>query len=89
VQAGRIRGITLRILAAASKLKERPVLLSEAIDQLQAGHDRFEAARAVADLGQAQRALGQKSRSRMTYRFAETVAKQCGAKPLLHAMRLA
>jgi DNA-binding CsgD family transcriptional regulator len=88
-QAGRVRGITLRLLAAASKLKDRPALLNEAIDLLQAGRDRLEVARAVVDLGQAQHALGQMSRARMTYRFAETVAKQCCAKPLLIATRLA
>jgi DNA-binding CsgD family transcriptional regulator len=85
----RTRGISLRMLAATSDLKQRPSLLRQAIDVLQSCGDRLELARALADLSKAQRALGEPTRARMTARFASRVAEECHAEPLLRVTQIA
>ncbi|MEV0131648.1 LuxR C-terminal-related transcriptional regulator [Dactylosporangium sp. NPDC050688] len=65
----RTRGITTRILAAASDLTERPALLRTAIDQLQASGDRLELVRAFADLSEALHALGDETQARLMMRM--------------------
>lgn len=65
----RTRGITTRILAAASDLPDRPALLRTAIDQLQASGDRLELVRAFADLSEALHALGDETQARLMMRM--------------------
>jgi DNA-binding CsgD family transcriptional regulator len=77
----RTRGITLRVLAAASEPHSRPPLLKEAVEALKEGGDRLELAWALADLSSAQRALGQTGHARTTGRFASQVARTCQAFP--------
>ncbi|GAA0914508.1 AAA family ATPase [Nonomuraea longicatena] len=77
----RTRGITLRVLAAASEQRRRPPLLKEAVEALKEGGDRLELAWALADLSSAQRALGQTGHARTTGRFASQVARTCQAFP--------
>jgi DNA-binding CsgD family transcriptional regulator len=85
----RTRGISLRLLAATSDLRQRPSLLRQAIDVLQSCGDRLELARALADLSGAQRALGEPNRARLTGRFASRVAEECHAQPLLRVIQIA
>ncbi len=65
----RTRGITTRILAAASDLPDRPALLRTAIDQLQVSGDRLELVRAFADLSEALHALGDETQARLMMRM--------------------
>jgi DNA-binding CsgD family transcriptional regulator len=78
----RAYGMSLRVLAAASSPAERVPLLTEATEVLRECGDRFEAARAFADLSSAQLDLGKPREARVTRRRAERLAKQCGAAGL-------
>ncbi len=78
----RSRGVALRVLAAASELKQRPRLLREAADVLRTCCDPFELAKTLADLGEAHQALGEPARARMLVRQAWHLAKRCQAEPL-------
>ncbi|MCD9140476.1 helix-turn-helix transcriptional regulator [Streptomyces albireticuli] len=78
----RSRGVALRVLAAARDLKQRPLLLREAVDLLQAAGDRVELVRALAELSRAHHGLGEFNRARMMGRRAMQVAKDCGAEEL-------
>ncbi|MBB5119016.1 hypothetical protein AF335_16060 [Streptomyces eurocidicus] len=78
----RSRGVALRVLAAARDVKQRPLLLREAVDLLQAAGDRVELVRALAELSRAHHGLGEFNRARMMGRRAMQVAKDCGAEEL-------
>ncbi len=80
---GRVRGVTLRLLAATSDLKSRTALLRESVDTLNACDDRFEVAHSLADLSQAYQALKQLSWARSTLRLAAQAARECHAESLL------
>lgn len=73
----RTRGISLRVLAAASDLRQRLPLLREAINLLQGCGDRFQLARALGELSQAHHELGDFSRARMLARWAAQQAEAC------------
>jgi len=73
---GRTRGLSLRVLAAASPLRHRPGILREAVDVLQQGGDLHELAGALADLSVAQHELGDAGEARQTDRLAAHVATQ-------------
>jgi DNA-binding CsgD family transcriptional regulator len=75
----RAYGMSLRVLAAASPLRDRAHLLREAIDVLRKCGDRIETARAFADLSRACHALNEPLEARGMRRRAEQLAKQCGA----------
>jgi DNA-binding CsgD family transcriptional regulator len=82
------RGITLRVLAAASRPADRPPLLRQAADLLQASGDRLETAYALADLSEAFDEVGESVRARMMLSSARAAARQCNAWALfrrLHA----
>jgi DNA-binding CsgD family transcriptional regulator len=85
-EGSRARGMSLRLLAAVTRASRRPQLLTEAVDIFESCGDRFELARALAELGQAQHALGEHKRARMLLRRAWHVAKTCGATPLCRAV---
>lgn len=82
----RARGMSLRLLAVGTRASRRLQLLTEAVDIFESCGDRFEFARALAELGQAQHALGEHKRARMLLRRAWHVAKTCDAAPLCRAV---
>ncbi|ADI04497.1 LuxR family transcriptional regulator [Streptomyces bingchenggensis BCW-1] len=85
---GRVRGVSLRLLAATADLNERLPLLTRAVAHLQAAGDRLEMARALYDLGETHRVLGDTTQAAMAQRRAWQLAKDCGAEPLCARMRL-
>lgn len=85
-EGSRTRGMSLRLLAVGSQASRRPQLLTEAVDIFESCGDRFELARALADLGHAHHALGEHKRARMMLRRAWHVAKTCDATPLCRAV---
>jgi DNA-binding CsgD family transcriptional regulator len=80
---GRMRGITLRLLAATSELKDRTALLRESVDILNDCGDHYELAHSLSDLSQAYQAMKQLSWARSTLRLAAQAARECHAESLL------
>jgi DNA-binding CsgD family transcriptional regulator len=78
----RTRGVALRLLAATSQVHSRPQLLAEAVAILEGCGDRFELARALADLSRAYRAVSQHRRASPMARRAWQTADACGAAAL-------
>ncbi|MBM2619673.1 AAA family ATPase [Actinoplanes sp. LDG1-06] len=78
----RIRGVALRLLAATSQAHSRPQLLAEAVSLLRDCGDRFELARALADLSRAYRGVGQPRRASPMARLAAEIVEECGAAVL-------
>ncbi|WP_282105653.1 MULTISPECIES: LuxR family transcriptional regulator [unclassified Crossiella] len=77
----RIRGVTLRLLAAISEPHRRLALLTEAVELSRAGGDRLQLARALGELSQAQVEVDS-TQARMTLRRAWHLARECQAAPL-------
>jgi DNA-binding CsgD family transcriptional regulator len=73
---GRTRGISLRMLAAASELKERLPILYRAVDVLDSSGDQLELADALTELSNVQRSLGEHEEAATTARRAHQVALQ-------------
>lgn len=73
-RSSRTRGVTLRLLAKASELKQRPRLIRQAVDVLQDCGDQFELAFALAELSRTHHALGEYGRSRMMAQRALALA---------------
>lgn len=84
----RVRGISLRLLASTAEPGERLALLTRAVWQLQIAGDRLELARALYDLGQTHRQLGDGAQTTLILRRAWQLARECGAEPLCARMRL-
>ncbi|MCX5381008.1 LuxR family transcriptional regulator [Streptomyces sp. NBC_00091] len=82
VRSPRVRGVSLRLRAATSELRQRPKLLTRAVDELSRSGDRLELAKALADLGRALLLLGEGTRAGMVTRRAWHLAADCGAVPL-------
>ncbi|WP_248958670.1 helix-turn-helix transcriptional regulator [Sphaerisporangium perillae] len=80
--APRVHGIAMRLLAATSEARHRPMLLRQAGDLLQAGGDRYELARVLVDLTEAFHGLGEYRRAGMIGGRARAVAQECHADPL-------
>lgn len=80
---GRVRGVTLRLLAATSELKNRTALLRESVNVLNDCGDRYELAHSLSDLSQAYQAMKQLSWARSTLRLAAQAARECHADSLL------
>jgi DNA-binding CsgD family transcriptional regulator len=78
----RVRGVTLRTLAAASEPALRPALLREAVDLLQAGGNRLEVAEALADLGDALHQNGESRHARTVFRTARKMVGEYPATAL-------
>ncbi|MGV9559619.1 AAA family ATPase [Streptomyces sp. NPDC003522] len=76
------RALALRLTAVFSSLGQRPRLLAEAADILEAEGSTYELARTLSDLGRAYHALGKHSRARVIIRRAWRVARLCQAEPL-------
>ncbi|NGO67578.1 helix-turn-helix transcriptional regulator [Streptomyces boncukensis] len=79
---GRVRAMSLRLLAAASTPGRRRQLLTEAAEVAELSGDHLEQARALGDLSQAYEAEGERQRARMLLRRALYLAKASGARPL-------
>ncbi|KAA9373789.1 AAA family ATPase [Microbispora cellulosiformans] len=73
-------GMTIRLLAATSELRHRPMLLRKSADMLQNGGDRYEQARSLFDLAEAYRGLGEHRRVGMIMIRARALMKECGAE---------
>lgn len=80
----RIRGISLRVLAAASEPAQRPALLRQSVEFLTAAQDRLELARALNDFSLAHQKLGEFDQARLLARRATQVTRAC-LTPGLHA----
>ncbi|MDF3291297.1 helix-turn-helix transcriptional regulator [Streptomyces silvisoli] len=83
----RVRGAARRVLAATLPPAERPKLLGQAISALQSGGDCYEMARALADLGQAHKQLGEVAKGRLLVRRAWRMAEGCGAEELYRSLQ--
>jgi DNA-binding CsgD family transcriptional regulator len=83
-QLGQPRGIAgaLRAVAAAGQSDEPVVVLAEAVALLRESPARLELARALCDLGAAQRRRGERMAAREPLREAAELARACGAAPL-------
>ncbi|MFC6082609.1 helix-turn-helix transcriptional regulator [Sphaerisporangium aureirubrum] len=82
----RVHGMAMRLLAATSDLRHRPMLLRQAGDLLQSGGDRYELARVLYDLHETFHALGEYRRAAMIAGRARAVAQECHADPLTRAL---
>lgn len=80
--SARTRGATLRLLAATHEPRGRLVLLRQAVDALQESGDRYELARALADLTDMYNAVGETRRARVIGSQARIIADKCQAEPL-------
>ncbi|MFQ6148308.1 LuxR C-terminal-related transcriptional regulator [Streptomyces seoulensis] len=80
--SARVRGHSLRLLAAASSTPQRPQLLEEAVDLLHDCGDRFELALALIDLSHAFQKAGDLRGARRLARRAWHAAKAIGAESL-------
>ncbi|QKV91031.1 AAA family ATPase [Streptomyces sp. NA02950] len=84
----RVRGVSLRLLAAAGDHEHRSRLLGQAVEELQCSGDRLELARALDDLGGALRTSGDHGRANAITGRAWQMAKECGAEELCARIRL-
>ncbi|MFG2292980.1 AAA family ATPase [Streptomyces sp. NPDC048603] len=75
----RTRGISLRVLAAASRPSQRGALLRSAVAVLEESGDRLQLAGALAELGTAQLRSGQVSSSDAFLGRAARLAEECGS----------
>ncbi|MFF2195166.1 AAA family ATPase [Streptomyces sp. NPDC058157] len=78
----RVRGSSLRTIAALAEARRRPALLWEAISLLQEAGDRLELVGALADLSCAHHELGDYNRARMMAGRAVKLAQDCDAPSL-------
>lgn len=82
----RIRGMSLRLFAAASDLPQRPALLREAVDLLQTAGDRLELTYALVDLTHTLNELGESNKARLVGQQADKIAEEVQAEPLRKAV---
>ncbi|GLX40373.1 hypothetical protein Sros01_64460 [Streptomyces roseochromogenus] len=87
VDEERTVGRALRHLAATVEPHERPGLLTDAVEALQAAGDVVELAHALADLGSAHAASGDSRRARQALRRAWRAARECHAERLARSLR--
>ncbi len=80
-------GVALRVCGLLAGGGTGIALLSEAAETLRASPARLELARALCDLGSAQRRSGQRSAAREPLREALELAQRCGAEPLAQRAR--
>ncbi|MEV6974092.1 LuxR C-terminal-related transcriptional regulator [Kitasatospora sp. NPDC093806] len=73
----RLRGVSLRILAASTEGPHKVQLLRDAVSQLRASGDHLETARAMADLSHAYRAVGDLGSARRAAHLAQEEADIC------------
>ncbi|MFF4402674.1 AAA family ATPase [Streptomyces sp. NPDC001480] len=78
----RVRGVSLRLLAATGECAQRTDVLREAVDELRRSGARLETARALADLGRALHDEDVTVRGDASLRAAAALARQMGATAL-------
>lgn len=78
----RVRGRSLRIMAATVKLPARVAMLRDAVKVLLESGDRLELAIALADASDAALRCGRFAESRLSAHQAKQMAQMCGAEPL-------
>lgn len=83
----RLRGMALRVLAAASAPTDRLPLLRRAAKALRECGDRYELARVLADLSHAERLAGNLRRADTAWRRARTLDAECGVPGALFPVR--
>ncbi len=76
----RVRGRTMRLLAATRELHLRPPMLREAVDVLHRSGDKFELASALAALHDAYTQLGDAGRARSVARKTNSIRQACFAE---------
>ncbi|MBZ6232791.1 helix-turn-helix transcriptional regulator [Streptomyces olivaceus] len=76
----RVRGRTMRLLAATRELHRRPPMLREAVDVLHRSGDKFELASALAALHDAYTQLGDAGRARSVARKTNSIRQACFAE---------
>jgi DNA-binding CsgD family transcriptional regulator len=81
----RVRAMGLRLYAACSQPRHRPLFLRQAAD-LHTGGDEYELARTLVDLTEAFLLLGESRRAGMIARRARATAEKAGALPLLKVL---
>lgn len=81
-EPSRVRGLTLRALAATRDVEDRVPLLREAVDIFLAQDYRLDLTYALADLSDTYRRLAEYKEARTTARSAIQFAERCGAEPL-------
>lgn len=79
----RVRGVCLRVLAAASDLAQRSELLHGSVDTLENTGDQFELARSLADLSHTYRELGDSDTASLVLRRSIREAGVSGAERFL------
>jgi DNA-binding CsgD family transcriptional regulator len=79
-RSSRARGVALRLLAAASRVRDRLPLLQESVEVLQECGAWLQLAQALHDLGCAYRTDGDVAKARMVSRRAAQLARECGAQ---------
>jgi DNA-binding CsgD family transcriptional regulator len=77
----RVQGMAMRLLAATSQLRHRPMFLRQAADFQ--GSDEYELARTLVELSEAYQVLGEPRRAGMVARRARALVEKCEAEPLL------
>ncbi|MEV6612069.1 AAA family ATPase [Kutzneria sp. NPDC051319] len=82
----RVRGLSLRLLAAVAPPNRRLQPLTEALELLEASGDRFEQARVLTDLSRGYSLVEDNRRARLLFRRALHVAKICEAAPLVQEL---
>ncbi|MFE9424105.1 ATP-binding protein [Kitasatospora sp. NPDC006697] len=82
----RTYGVSMRQLAAASGVRDRPDLLRKAVKSLQTAGDRLELAHALAELSRAHQALGEAGRAKAMAHHALELAAECHAEPLARTL---
>jgi tetratricopeptide (TPR) repeat protein len=83
----RTRGSALCLLAATRPVNERSALLQQAVEVLQQTGGWYEMARALADLAEAHKQLGDLDTSRLMTRRALRLADGCGAEELSRSLQ--
>ncbi|MBZ6175140.1 helix-turn-helix transcriptional regulator, partial [Streptomyces olivaceus] len=76
----RVRGRTMRLLAATRELHRRPPMLREAVDVLHRSGDKFELASALAALHDAYTQIGDAGRARSVARKTNSIRQACFAE---------
>jgi DNA-binding CsgD family transcriptional regulator len=83
----RTRGMVLRLRAETAEPRMRPKLLTRAVEELQRAGDRYELARALADLGRAYHTLGESARGNAIRQRAWHMADESSARQLCEDIR--
>ncbi|MER7562065.1 AAA family ATPase [Streptomyces sp. NPDC097941] len=73
-----VHAVSLRVMASGLTPRQRLPLIDEAVEILRERGHRFELARAIADLAQTHRELGDGGRARALARKAQQLERECG-----------